>query len=139
MGKDEVPLQFKDSVLDQPILSKCTKADGVSDESMPRSAFTDIFGTTLRNAGYFCATSIHTIRRQLGKKVGERYTEVQRSQHLTQGDPQVFGQSYVANTSSVDGQAAFLGERANHDHIDYFQGLESFSWARSPLSTARPP
>jgi hypothetical protein len=38
---------------------------------MPKSAFTDIFGSTLRNAGYFCATSIHAIRRQLGKKVDE--------------------------------------------------------------------
>jgi hypothetical protein len=32
----------------------------------------------------------------------------------------------VANTSSVDGQAAFLGERTDHSHIDYFQGLEKF-------------
>jgi hypothetical protein len=51
---------------------------------------------------------------------------VRRSQHLTQGDPRVFGQSYVANTSSVDGQAAYLGEMADHSHIDYFQGLEQF-------------
>ena len=125
-GENELPLRFKESALNQPILRKCTKAKGVTDEPMPRSAFTAIFGSTLRNAGYFCATSIHAIRRQLGKKVDERYTEVQRSQHLTQGDPRIFGQSYVANTSSVDGQAAFLGEKSDHAHIDYFQGLEKF-------------
>jgi hypothetical protein len=51
---------------------------------------------------------------------------VQRSQHLTQADPRVFGQSYVANCSSVNGQAAFLGEDSDHRHIDYFQGLERF-------------
>ena len=32
----------------------------------------------------------------------------------------------MANCSSVDGQAAFLGEAAEHDHIDYFQGLQKF-------------
>lgn len=126
VGENELPLRFKESALNQPILRKCTKAKGVTDEPMPRFAFVDIFRTILILAGYFCATSIHTIRRQLGKKVDERYTEVQRSQHLTQGDPRVFGQSYVANTSSVDGQAAFLGERSDHTHIDYFQGLEKF-------------
>ena len=78
---------------------------------MPKAAFTEIFGSTLRNAGYLCAISIHAIRRQLGKKFDERYTEVERSQHLTQGDPPVFGQSYVANTSSVDGQGAFWAKR----------------------------
>jgi hypothetical protein len=54
----------------------------------------------------------------------ERYTAVQRSQHLTQGGPNVFGRSYVANCSPVAGQDAFLGEAAEHRHIDYFQGLE---------------
>jgi len=43
-----------------------------------------------------------------------------------QGDPHVFGQSYVANTSSIDGQAAFLNEPGDHSHIEYFQGLEKF-------------
>ncbi len=32
----------------------------------------------------------------------------------------------MANTSSVDGQGAFLGEAINHKHIDYFQGLGQF-------------
>jgi hypothetical protein len=32
----------------------------------------------------------------------------------------------VANTSSVDGQGAFLGEAINHQHIGYFQGLGKF-------------
>ena len=93
---------------------------------MPKSAFTEISRSTFRNAGCLYATSIHAIRRQLGKKVDEIYTEVQRSQHLTQADPRIFGQSYVANMSSVDGQAAFLGERVDHSHIDYFQSLERF-------------
>jgi hypothetical protein len=56
----------------------------------------------------------------------ERYTAVERSQHITQADPRVFGQSYVANCSSVDGQGAFLGEAADHRHVEYFQGLERF-------------
>lgn len=133
-GDDVIPLRFKDSALDRPILRKCTKAGGVLDEPMPKAAFTDIFGSTLRNAGYLCLKSIHAIRRELGKKVDERYTPVQRSQLLTQGDPRVFGQSYVADISSVDGQAAFLGEAAEHSHIEYFQSLEKFRERGLPCS-----
>ena len=56
----------------------------------------------------------------------EEYTEVQRSQHLTQRDMRVYGQSYVANTSSVDGRSAFLQEKAQHDHVDYFQSFAKY-------------
>ena len=125
-GQDEIFLRWRESALDKPILRKCTKAGGLTDEPMPGSAFSQIFQSTLLNAGYFCAASVHSIRRQLGKKVDELYTEVQRSQHLTQADPRIFGQAYVANTSSVDGQGAFLGEPTTHKHIDYFQGLGRF-------------
>jgi hypothetical protein len=62
---------------------------------MPKSAFTEIFRSTFRDARYLCATSIHAIRWQLGKKVDELYTEVQRSQHLTQADSRIFGQSVI--------------------------------------------
>lgn len=125
-GQDELVLRWKDEALEKPILRKCTKAGGVTDDPMPRSAFSQIFQSTLRNAGYLCAASVHSIRRGIGKKVDKLYTEVERSQHLTQADPRIFGQAYVANTSSVDGQGAFLGEATNSKHIDYFQGLERF-------------
>jgi hypothetical protein len=55
-----------------------------------------------------------------------RYTETERSQHITQNDPRVYGQSYVANTSSCDGRRAFLDETAQHDHVEYFQGFSKF-------------
>src|SRR5436190_3267695 len=56
----------------------------------------------------------------------ERYTETERSQHITQNDPRVYGESYVANTSSCDGRRAFLNEAAQHDHVEYFQGFSKF-------------
>src|ERR1700761_2149458 len=68
-GKDEVILRFKRSSLDRPILRKCTKAGGVTDEPMTKAAFLDILRNTLVNAGYFCGASIYAIRRQLGKGV----------------------------------------------------------------------
>jgi hypothetical protein len=41
---------------------------------MPKAAFLAIFEKTIKNAGYLCSTSIHAIRRQLGKKVdGENF------------------------------------------------------------------
>ena len=100
---------------------------------MPEDAFLRISGTTLRNAGYTCATSVHALRRQLGKKVDASYTEIQRSQHLTQADPRILGQSYLANTSSVDGQGAFLGETLGYSHIKYFQGLGQFHESGLPF------
>ena len=51
---------------------------------------------------------------------------MQRSQHLTQADSRVFGAAYVAQCSSVDGQAAFLVEDSDDRHMEYFQGLERF-------------
>ena len=125
-GQDELMLQWHDSVLDKPILRKYTKAGGMTDEPMPRSVFHQIFQSTFLNAGYFYIASVHSIRRQLGKKVDKLYTEVQRSQHLTQTEPRIFGRDYVSHTSSVDGQGAFLGEVVNHQHVDYFQGLGRF-------------
>ena len=63
LGENELVLRFKESMLDKPILRKCTKASGVTDEPMPRSAFSDILRNTFRNAGYLCTTSVHAIRR----------------------------------------------------------------------------
>ncbi|GKT92451.1 hypothetical protein Ct61P_10301 [Colletotrichum tofieldiae] len=65
--------------------------------------------------------------------VTERYTEVERSQHLTQSDRNIFGASYVANCSSVDGLGAFLGEQADHTAVNFFQGLEKFREHGAPL------
>ena len=72
--KDEVILRFRDSALDRPILRKCTKTGGVTDDPMPKSSFTSIFKSTLTNTGYFCGLSIHAIRRQLGKGVDSKFT-----------------------------------------------------------------
>jgi Protein of unknown function (DUF3435) len=68
-GQDELVLRFKDSALERPILRKCRKAGGVTDDPMTTSSFTAIFKSTLTNAGYLCGPSIHAMRRQLGKSV----------------------------------------------------------------------
>jgi hypothetical protein len=52
--------------------------------------------------------------------------EVQRSQHLIQADPRIFGAAYVANCSSASGMDSFLGEKLDDRYIEYFQGLERF-------------
>ena len=41
---------------------------------MPWNAFNQIFQDALLNVKYLCAASVHSIRRQLGKKVDELYT-----------------------------------------------------------------
>jgi len=99
----------------------------------------------MRTSGYFGSPTVHAIRRYLGKKLNgkfremtsgdresllmdylEKYTETERSQHITQNDPRVYGQSYVANTSSCDGRRVFLNEVVQHDHVEYFQGFGKF-------------
>lgn len=41
----------------------------------------------------------------------------------------MYGRSYVANTSSCDGKSAFLNEKPQHDHVNFFQ---SFAHLREP-------
>lgn len=52
---------------------------------------------------------------------------------MVQSDPTVFGQSYVARVSSVDGLGAFLGEQLNHNAVAHFQGLGQFSQPGMPV------
>jgi hypothetical protein len=68
-GQDEIDLIFKESVLDLPILRKCTKEKGTTEEIMTKAAFLRIFRAVMKKAGYICGTSIHAVRRYLGKKV----------------------------------------------------------------------
>ena len=56
----------------------------------------------------------------------ERYTEVQRSQHINRTDLRIYGQSYVANISSADRRRIFGDKEPEYDHIDYFQGFLQF-------------
>jgi len=51
-GKDELVLRLKDSALKRPILRKCTKTGGVTDNPMPKNSFTAILKSTLTNTGY---------------------------------------------------------------------------------------
>jgi hypothetical protein len=68
-GEDELPLIYATGAEDKVILRKCSKAGGVTDESMPKSTFVKIHKSGLINAGYPCGPSVHAIRRGLGKKV----------------------------------------------------------------------
>jgi Protein of unknown function (DUF3435) len=67
-GEEELSLCFKESVLDRQILRKCNKEKGTIEEMMSKSAFLRIF-RAMKKAGYTCGTSIHAVRRYLGKKV----------------------------------------------------------------------
>lgn len=69
VNEDELVLRFKQSALGRPILRKCTKADGATNDPMPKAVFIAVFKSTLINAGYFWNPSIHAIRRILGQKI----------------------------------------------------------------------
>lgn len=132
--ESELILRWTDAAKCLPILRNATMQQGVSEQPLSKKTFERIIKSVLNLSGYFGNTTVHAIRRYLGKKVNERYTEVERSQHITQTDTRVYGQSYVANTSSVDGRSAFLNEPAQHDHIDYFQSFAKFREKGLPSS-----
>ena len=150
-GENELILRWNKSVVGLPIIRNATMSRGVTDEPLPKATFDGIFKKVLEQSGYFGNATIHAIRRCLGKMVDgkqfyircpeallinniERYTAVERSQHLTQMDPRIFGEKYVANTSSVDGKRAFLKEAAHHDHVEYFQSFAKFCEKGLPTS-----
>jgi hypothetical protein len=68
-GQNKLPLIYAEGAEENFILRKCSKAEGVTDEPMPKSAFVKIHKSGLINAGYPCGPSVHAIRRSLGKKV----------------------------------------------------------------------
>jgi len=123
---------WRDEAQGLPILRKATMNRGVTEDPLPQTTFETIFKDVIKLSGYFGDPTIHAIRRDLGKELDsksahksstyrpslrlmvdyiERYTPVQRSQYITQQDERVYGRSYVANTSSCDGKAAFLNEK----------------------------
>ena len=62
-GEDELPLIYAEDAENKVILRKCSKAGGVTDKPMPKSAFVKIHKSGLIDAGYPCGPSAHAIRR----------------------------------------------------------------------------
>jgi hypothetical protein len=114
---------------------------------MTEDTFLDMFKMFFLQAGYRDVPgSIHMICREVREQIDRkrilillyyvkdvlanmklgRYTEVERSQHLTHADKAVFGQSYTADISSCDGMSAFLREKPDNRAVEYFQGLSQF-------------
>ena len=62
-GENELPLLYAPGAEEKVILRKCSKAGGVTDEPMPKSAFLNIHRNGLTNTGYPCGPSVHAIRR----------------------------------------------------------------------------
>lgn len=100
---------------------------------MPKSAFTGIFNSTFGNVRKLCVSWIRTMRLQLGMKVDELNTEVQRCQHLTQPAPRIFSLSYIANTTSVNDLSDFLGDQVEHRHVKYLRCLRKIPRTRTAL------
>ena len=73
---------YNEDALDRPILRKCTQTHGISDELIPKAAFLAIHQNTLRNASDFRGTSIHAIRRYLGKKVDGKSSPLKQARPL---------------------------------------------------------
>ncbi|KAL4958731.1 uncharacterized protein BDV14DRAFT_186161 [Aspergillus stella-maris] len=123
---DPVPLLWKPSVAEEPVLRTVTRAGGVSKRPWTRESFCKIFRAVVTNAGYPEIITIHTLRRGLANMLDKVATEAERSQVLTQKDPNVFGRSYIDSTSALSTMDAFLGEKMRLDHIEYLRGVGKY-------------
>ena len=52
-GEDELMLNFKESALNRPILSRCTKQKGTAEGIMPKNAFLRIFPSHHEKGGLY--------------------------------------------------------------------------------------
>jgi hypothetical protein len=84
-GDEELELNFKEIALDRPILRICTKGRGTIEDKWSKSVSLWIYRAMMTKAGYFCGTSIHAVRWNLGKKVDAR----SRSKNVRPGARQV--------------------------------------------------
>lgn len=73
-GEDELILRWNDSVEALPILRNATMQHGVTEEPLPKRTFDRILKSVLNLSGYFGNTTIHAIRRYLGKKVNGKWS-----------------------------------------------------------------
>lgn len=73
-GDDALPLRWKDEILQVPIVRNATKAGGVTNTPLPKATFEKILKSVLNLSGYYGNTTVHAIRRSLGKKLDGKLT-----------------------------------------------------------------
>ncbi|GFG16438.1 hypothetical protein IFM61392_09507 [Aspergillus lentulus] len=125
-NNEPIPLLWRPSVAREPVLRQVTRFGGLSNSAWTRECFCRLFRAVVVNAGYPEIITIHTLRRGLANRLDKVATESERSQILTQKDPNVFGRSYIDSTSAVSSMDAFLGETMRLDHIEYLRGVGKY-------------
>ena len=71
-GQNELPLRWNTNVESLPILRNASMASGVTEEPLSKATFDKILKEVLRLSGYFGNTTVHTIRRDLGKELNSK-------------------------------------------------------------------
>ncbi|THC92169.1 hypothetical protein EYZ11_008356 [Aspergillus tanneri] len=123
---EPTPLLWDPSVAKEPVLRRVTRFGGISKSPWTRECFCRLFRAVVSNAGYPEIITIHTLRRGLANRLDKVATEAERSQILTQKDPNIFGRSYIDSTSALSSMDAFLGEAMRLDHIEYLRGVGKY-------------
>ncbi|RHZ51559.1 uncharacterized protein CDV56_105238 [Aspergillus thermomutatus] len=124
--KEPIPLLWASSVAKEPVLRTVTRFGGISKRPWTRECFCSLFRAVVINAGYPEIITIHTLRRGLANRLDKVATDAERSQVLTQKDPNVFGRSYIDSTSALSTMDVFLGEAMRLDHIEYLRGVGKY-------------
>ncbi|RHZ59573.1 uncharacterized protein CDV56_101052 [Aspergillus thermomutatus] len=123
---EPIPLLWASSVAEEPVLRTVTRFGGISKRPWTRECFCSLFRAVVINAGYPEIITIHTLRRGLANRLDKVATDAERSQVLTQKDPNVFGRSYIDSTSALSPMDVFLGEAMRLDHVEYLRGVGKY-------------
>jgi len=125
-GGRVVQLRWKDSWLDRPIMRAVDRDGACNVEPMTLHVFSMLLTKLLARAGYWGRITVHSMRRGLANQVESKYSAEERCQLLNHRSRAIFGDSYIANTSIVDGQSASLLEERQEAHIDYLRSSRRF-------------
>ncbi|OQD85679.1 hypothetical protein PENANT_c009G09656 [Penicillium antarcticum] len=133
LSNGEIPLEWKESFKTKPIFRNVT-ADGPQEIPLTNKEFSSYLHQIFDAAGYSEHPTIHCLRRNLAKEVESRYGSAPVSQILAHRDPKTFPEHYQAHCSSIDTVSAVLDEKAETNHIEYFQGYTQFREPGLPVN-----
>ncbi|KAL8637191.1 MAG: hypothetical protein Q9228_005515 [Teloschistes exilis] len=109
-GQKSFQLEWNKEKLDTPVF-RMVNATGPTPDAWHTLSMFYYLRNVVKNAGYKeGSVTIHTLRRGVANVVDKRATPAERDQLLGWSSSEIYGRHYQSRVSSVDSQAAFLGQ-----------------------------
>ncbi|KAH0542349.1 hypothetical protein FGG08_003287 [Glutinoglossum americanum] len=120
--EDLYHIEWKDDILDMPFFRTAT-FEGPTNKIQKSNSFSHQLVALGRRAGYEENITVHDARREALIKADDGYSIAERMKFAGHIDSSTFLNSYMAQISTVDGQASFLGQKLRGDHIEDLRGM----------------